>query len=127
MISLIVSDLDLTKQNLILAPAVALLQWQKELETRTLPGLVKVLVHHGPNRATKSDELKGYNVVLTTCNHSKLMVDAVLEGGFRKENYGTKEKGMLVKRKSILHKTQWHRFVLDEAHAIKDRYSVFIF
>lgn len=115
MISLIVSSLDLTKPNLILCPAVALMQWKSELEKRTIPGLLNVLLHHGSNRATKVAELEGFHVVLTTY--------AILEHGFRKQTYGTKEKGMLVKRSSLLHKVNWFRFILDEAHAIKDRYS----
>lgn len=114
MISMILSDLDDTKLNLVVCPAVALMQWYKELQTRTAVE-VKVLVHHGPNRCTKADGFEGYNVVLTTY--------AILEQGYRKEHYGTKEKGALVKRKSIMHKIHWHRFILDEAHAIKDRYS----
>lgn len=40
---------------------------------------------------------------------------------FRKQQHGFKRKGGLVKENSILHKIQFHRVILDEAHNIKDR------
>ncbi|KAJ2999141.1 DNA repair protein rad16 [Globomyces sp. JEL0801] len=67
------------------------------------------------HRTTSQAELEKYDVVLTSY--------AILESGYRKQMYGTKEKGELVKRKSLLHKIHWGRIVLDEAHAIKDRSS----
>jgi DNA repair protein RAD16 len=54
-----------------------------------------------------------YDIILSTY--------AIVEQGFRKQNYGFKRKGVLVKEKSLLHSIQWGRVILDEAHAIKDR------
>ena len=91
------------------------MQWEQELKTKVAPGTLKVLVYHGPNRETKLNVIKEYDIVLTTFS--------VLESSYRREKYGTKSNGELVKRKSLLHSLKWKRLVLDEAHAIKDRYS----
>lgn len=48
-------------------------------------------------------------------------LDSVIETAFRKQEYGTKKDDKIVKEKSLLHKVNWHRIVLDEAHNIKDR------
>ena len=104
------------KPTLVLCPTVALMQWASEFEKRTVEGCIKVLVFHGNDRVKRANEIVGkYKVVLTTY--------AILEHSFRKEHYGTKRKGYLIKEKSLLHSIDWCRFVLDEAHAIKDRYS----
>lgn len=47
--------------------------------------------------------------------------DSVLESMYRKQQHGFKRKDGLVKENSVLHKIQFHRVILDEAHNIKDR------
>ncbi|RKO93595.1 SNF2 family N-terminal domain-containing protein, partial [Blyttiomyces helicus] len=112
LISLLVSNMNV-RPNLILCPTVAIMQWLGELTNRTTPGLLKILVFHGTNRPTSRAELASYDVVLSTY--------AIAEQGFRKQTYGFKRKGELIKEPSILHAIEWGRVVLDEAHAIKDR------
>ncbi|KAI5955663.1 RAD16 [Candida jiufengensis] len=102
------------KPNLVVGPTVALMQWKNEIEKHT-DGKLKVLLFHGGNRVNKVKELEGYDVILTSY--------AVLESSFRKQNYGFKRKGNMVKEKSALHNTEFYRVVLDEAHNIKDRTS----
>ncbi|KAJ3303636.1 hypothetical protein HDV03_003610 [Kappamyces sp. JEL0829] len=115
MISLIVSNLtENSGPTLILTPAVAMLQWKSELDRRTVPGVVRALVFHGSDRIKKSGDLLKYNIILTTYS--------ILEQGFRRQTYGAKKNGFLVKEKSLLHSISWDRLILDEAHAIKDRY-----
>ncbi|KAI8866546.1 hypothetical protein GQ42DRAFT_128057 [Ramicandelaber brevisporus] len=99
------------KPNLVVVPMVALMQWRSEISKHTTT--LSVLVHHGQKRSTDADELRSYDVVLTTY--------ALLESGFRKQQYGVKKKGELVKEPSLLHSIKWHRIILDEAHNIKDR------
>ncbi|KAI0366201.1 hypothetical protein BV20DRAFT_972087 [Pilatotrama ljubarskyi] len=111
MISLIVSDHG-AKPNLVVAPTVAIMQWRNEIELHT-DNLLKTLVWHGASRESSINELKKYDVVLTSY--------AVLESCFRKQHSGFKRKGKIVKEKSPLHAIEWNRVILDEAHNIKER------
>lgn len=54
------------KPNLVIAPTVALMQWKQEIETHTNNGL-SVCLFYGQNRSVTANELKNYDVVLTTC------------------------------------------------------------
>jgi DNA repair protein RAD16 len=108
-ISLLLSDRK--KPNLVIAPTVAILQWRNEIEKYTSG--FKVIVWHGANRSSDTNELKKADVVLASYG--------VLESAFRKQVSGFKRKGNLVKEKSAIHQIQWHRVVLDEAHNIKER------
>ncbi|KXN73809.1 hypothetical protein CONCODRAFT_3219 [Conidiobolus coronatus NRRL 28638] len=54
-----------------------------------------------------------YDVVLTTYN--------IIENSFRKQVYGNKRNGNMIKTPSIIHNIKWGRLILDEAHYIKDR------
>jgi DNA repair protein RAD16 len=112
MISLLVSK-KIEGSTLILCPAVALYQWYNEIKTRTTKDLLKVLIFHGANRITNIKDLLEFDVIITTYS--------IVEAGFRKQTYGFKRKGELIKEKSILHSYEWSRVILDEAHAIKDR------
>lgn len=67
----------------------------------------------GSTRTTKKADLLKHQVILTSY--------AIVEQGFRKQQYGVRRQGELVKAKSLLHSIQWGRVILDEAHAIKDR------
>ncbi|KAL1924844.1 uncharacterized protein VTP21DRAFT_4498 [Calcarisporiella thermophila] len=109
MISLLVSE-PRKKPNLIVAPAVAILQWKNEINKFSN---LNVCVWHGSQRIMDPRELKQFDVVLTTYS--------IVESMFRKEMYGFRRKEGMVKEDSLLHKLFWHRIVLDEAHNIKDR------
>ncbi|KAF7297296.1 ATP-dependent helicase rhp16 [Mycena indigotica] len=109
MIALLVADGG--KPNLVVAPTVAIMQWKNEIAAHT-HGL-EVLVWHGAARQSDPKELKKFDVVLTTY--------AVMESCFRKQEQGFKRKGMIVKEKSPIHRIEWNRIILDEAHNIKER------
>ncbi|KAI9366049.1 SNF2 family N-terminal domain-containing protein, partial [Zopfochytrium polystomum] len=112
LISLLVTRRDV-KPNLILTPTVAILQWLAEIKERVAPDVLSVCVYHGQNRETSAEALASHDVVLSTY--------AIVEGGYRKQQYGFKRKGALVKEKSLIHSIKWGRVILDEAHSIKDR------
>ena len=93
------------KGTLVVAPLALIKQWEAELKDRVESShTLKVCVHHGPKRAKSSNDLKGYDVVITT--YSTLTSEHGESGGDTKTGcYG-------------LH---WWRVILDEAHSIKNR------
>ncbi|KAK3308053.1 SNF2 family N-terminal domain-containing protein [Chaetomium strumarium] len=115
-VSLIMSDFGAVKKpSLVLVPPVALMQWMTEIEAYT-DGRLKTLVFHGTNSKSKNltvAELKKYNVIIMSYNS--------LESMYRKQEKGFKRKDGLFKEKSIIHQTEFHRVILDEAHCIKTR------
>ena len=76
-ISLIISDWKATdrKHTLVLAPTVAIIQWKNEIAKFT-EGM-KVLVFHGSDRISSLDEMRKYDIVLTSCELRSL-ADAVV-------------------------------------------------
>lgn len=94
--------------TLIVAPLALIKQWESEIQTK-IDGDSKmtVLVHHGPGRTKSADELKRYDVVITT--YQILASEHAASGDLTK---GTNIGCMGV---------QWYRVVLDEAHSIKNR------
>ncbi|EGD73108.1 nucleotide excision repair protein [Salpingoeca rosetta] len=101
------------KPTLVIAPTVALFQWRTEVEAKSKPGSLKVLVYYGSGRNRDADHITSFDVVLTTY--------ATVESEWRRQQSGFKRKGEKVKEKSTIHSIAWHRVVLDEAHFIKDR------
>jgi DNA repair protein RAD16 len=112
-LSLIMTDPN-AGPNLVVAPTVAIMQWKSEIEKYTGDAL-KVYVFHGTNKSDDWEELSKYNVILTSYN--------LLESIYRKEVTGHKRKDGLAKEDSALHKIEYHRVILDEAHNIKQRNS----
>ncbi|KAJ1660328.1 DNA repair protein rad16 [Dispira simplex] len=100
-----------SQPTLVVAPTVAILQWFKEITTHAKT--LRPVLFHGTKRPTSTEELESYDVVLTSYS--------LVEGYFRREKYGARKKGEMIKTPSVLHAVQWHRVVLDEAHCIKDR------
>ncbi|KAF9966206.1 hypothetical protein BGZ70_002985 [Mortierella alpina] len=98
-----------TKTTLVIAPVALVYQWAEELRTKTQPGLLKVFIHHGLRKIADPEELRSYDVVITT-NHT-VMYD-----------YGHKD---VIPEKckpiGVLFKVKFHRVVLDEAHTIKNK------
>lgn len=110
-VSLLVSE-PRQKPNLVVAPAVALIQWKNEIE-KYCGENVSVCVFHGSGRTDDVKKLKAFDIVLTTYG--------TLEYHYRRQAKGYTKNHVLRKEESILHKIKWHRVVLDEAHNIKDR------
>jgi DNA repair protein RAD16 len=121
-VSLIMSDFPAGKPSLVLVPPVALLQWVSEIDSYTDKAL-KTFVFHGTNQNTKSiklHELKKYDVIMMSYNS--------LEAMYRRETKGQVKKKKnddstieVHKTDSIIHKIDFHRVILDEAHGIKTR------
>jgi SNF2 domain-containing protein/helicase-like protein/SNF2 helicase protein len=86
------SDAD-ERPALIVAPTSVLGNWERELH-RFAPDLT-VLVHHGPERTTKIEELTAADVVVTSY-------------------------ALLPRDRALLRRTSWRALVLDEAQAVKN-------
>ncbi|KAK9451216.1 SNF2 family N-terminal domain-containing protein [Limtongia smithiae] len=87
------------KSTLVVAPLALVHQWAQEIKSKA-PSL-SVVVHHGPQRAKSSLELKKYDVVITTY---QIIVSEHQTSG-------------------TLFKLDWWRIILDEAHTIKNKSS----
>ena len=99
---------DVEKSTLVVAPLALIRQWEKELKDRvTSSRQLRVCVHHGPQRTKRPDDLKRYNVVITTY---QILVS---EHG----NSAPADDGV----KAGCFGVHWYRIILDEAHTIKNR------
>lgn len=91
--------------TLVVAPLALIRQWEAELAEKVSKShRLSVLVHHGPSRTKRWQDLTKYDVVITTyqivASEFKYSSETVKVGcfGFR-----------------------WYRIILDEAHTIKNR------
>ncbi len=96
------------KGTLVVAPLALIKQWEGEIKNRvTESHKLRVCVHHGPQRTKRFEDLKKYDVVITTY---QILVS----------EYGSstqREDGPKVGCFGI----HWFRVILDEAHTIKNR------
>lgn len=93
------------KTTLVVAPLALIRQWEAELKERvTESHRMKVLVHHGPQRTKRFEDLRKYDVVITTYQ--------ILVSEF---SHTTKT------HKVGCFGLHWYRVILDEAHTIKNR------
>ncbi|KAK8233650.1 SNF2 family N-terminal domain-containing protein [Phyllosticta capitalensis] len=94
------------KSTLVVAPLALIKQWEAEIKSKVLPShALRVKVHHGQSRTKSAEELKKYDVVITT-----YQVVA-------SEHASSSEDGPKVGCFGV----HWYRIMLDEAHTIKNR------
>lgn len=92
------TDMDI-KTTLVVCPPSVFSTWITQLEEHTEPGTLKTYMYYGDKRTKDAEELKMYDLVLTT--YTTLSVE---------ENWPN----------SPLKKVEWWRIILDEAHVIKN-------
>lgn len=87
---------------------ISLYQWQSEIKKYTKPNSLNVLIFHGPNRLDNAEEIKKYDVILTS--YSTIETDyrffiycILLTILIRQETKGFKRKGEVIKKTSVLH------------------------
>lgn len=91
--------------TLVVAPLALIRQWEAEIAEKVSKShRLSVLVHHGPNRTRRWEDLIKYDVVITTYQ--------IVASEFKHTNENVKT-GCLAPR--------WYRIILDEAHTIKNR------
>ncbi len=96
------------KGTLVVAPLALIKQWEAEIKNRVLDShKLRVCIHHGPQRTKRFQDLKKYDVVITTY---QILVS---EHG----NSSDDEDGLKVGCFGL----HWYRVILDEAHSIKNR------
>ncbi|KAK7953734.1 SNF2 family domain-containing protein [Apiospora saccharicola] len=93
------------KTTLVVAPLALIRQWEAELKDKVTDShRLKVLVHHGPQRTKRFEDLRRYDVVITTY---QILVS---EHGHSSNSLKAGCFGL-----------HWYRVILDEAHTIKNR------
>lgn len=96
------------KGTLVVAPLALIKQWEAEIKSRVSEShKLRVCVHHGPQRTKRFEDLRKYDVVITTY---QILVS---EHGSSSERDDGPKVGCFG-----LH---WYRVILDEAHTIKNR------
>lgn len=96
------------KCTLVVAPLALIKQWEAEIKNRVSDShKFRVCVHHGPQRTKRFEDLRKYDIVVTTY---QILVS---EHGSSSERADGPQFGCFG-----LH---WYRIILDEAHTIKNR------
>lgn len=96
------------KGTLVVAPLALIKQWEAEIKDKVEKEYaLRVLVHHGPSRTKSHNELKKYDVVVTTYQilASEHAASSDNDDGPKMGCFGV----------------HWYRVILDEAHSIKNR------
>lgn len=97
------------KCTLVVAPLALIRQWELEIKDKVEKShALKVIVHHGPQRTKRFNDLKKYDVVITTYQ--------ILVSEFGNSSMDS-ESGIKVGCFGL----HWYRVILDEAHTIKNR------
>ena len=96
------------KNTLVVAPLALIKQWEAEIKNRVSDShKLRVCIHHGPQRTKRFEDLKKYDVVITTY---QILVS---EYGSSSEREDGPQAGCFG--------IYWYRVILDEAHTIKNR------
>lgn len=96
------------KCTLVVAPLALIKQWEAEIKNRVSDShRFRVCVHHGPQRTKRFEDLRKYDIVITTY---QILVS---EHGSSSQRDDGPQAGCFG--------LYWYRVILDEAHTIKNR------
>ncbi|KAJ2809512.1 hypothetical protein H4R20_000014, partial [Coemansia guatemalensis] len=112
-------------RTLIVAPTATLGHWRREAQSRIRPGLLRILVYHGPSRKETPESLAKYDLVITSYGIAAAEWGGSFTPGMLEmsvEELEASDKRILSsERGGPLYKTAWRRIILDEAHVLKNR------
>ncbi|KAF2150744.1 P-loop containing nucleoside triphosphate hydrolase protein [Myriangium duriaei CBS 260.36] len=117
------SEEHLRKTNLIVAPVALLRQWKDEITTRLKRGrhAMSVFIHHGPQKKKSWEELRTFDVVITTFGTiASEMRKRDIFLARQKIDRDTRERPN-EKCLFIGDRPDWYRVIIDEAQNIKNR------
>lgn len=98
------------KGTLVVGPLALIKQWEAEIKNRVTDShRLKVCVHHGPQRTKRFEDLRKYDVVITTY---QILVSEHSSSSQREDGPKFGCFGI-----------HWYRVILDEAHTIKNRHA----
>lgn len=96
------------KCTLVVAPLALIKQWEAEIKNRVSDShAMRVCVHHGPQRTKRFEDLRKYDIVITTY---QILVSEHSSSSERNDGPQAGCFGL-----------HWYRVILDEAHTIKNR------
>ncbi|EME45902.1 hypothetical protein DOTSEDRAFT_70055 [Dothistroma septosporum NZE10] len=111
------------KTTLIVAPVALMRQWKQEIQNRLKPGRFQLTVftHHGQKKAKSFNDLRAYDVVLTT--YGSLASELKKMEKFRlRQRADPGARPYPAERCVFLDPdARWYRIILDEAQCIKNR------
>lgn len=93
------TGMDIKKTTLVVCPASVISTWITQLEEHTKPGALKTYMYYGDRRTEDAEELKMYDLVITT--YTTLAIEESSPD-------------------SPINRIEWWRVILDEAHVIKN-------
>ncbi|KAF8243219.1 hypothetical protein K440DRAFT_647612 [Wilcoxina mikolae CBS 423.85] len=103
---------DVGRGTLVIAPLALIKQWEAEIDRRTEPThKLRVLVHHGSNRAKDPAALRKYDVVITTYD--------IIRSEHGQSSFAEGSDGRVDAVGCF--GIRWWRIICDEAHTIKNR------
>ncbi|GJE94457.1 SNF2 family N-terminal domain-containing protein [Phanerochaete sordida] len=106
--------LDYSRTTLIVVPLSVLSNWEKQIEDHVKEGALSYCVYYGTGRKMTPDELKKYDVVLTTYQ------TAATEHGNLGKNGANGPSQKKQKTDKGLFDMRWKRIILDEGHNIRN-------
>jgi SNF2 family DNA or RNA helicase len=110
------------KTNLIVGPVALLRQWEREIQTKLKPNYkMSVYVMHGVQRKQSFEDLRLYDIVLTT--YGTIAAEWKRLEKYKRDHDGEAfdDNRELAKKCPILHgKSKWYRVILDESQFIKN-------
>ncbi|KAL8791687.1 MAG: hypothetical protein Q9195_005694 [Heterodermia aff. obscurata] len=96
------------KGTLVVGPLALIKQWEAEIKNRVEDShKLRVCVHHGPQRTKRFEDLRKYDIVITTY---QILVSEHSSSSEREDGPQFGCFGV-----------HWYRVILDEAHTIKNR------